>query len=121
MHQKHHQNLSPEKWSAQSVGRQVLNIASELNRAGNWIKKGDGSNVNLCYERAFELVDLTVADPKWKGRTRELLRFRETLAELYVNARKDGELNSLLFQTLVAMRSESRNLLDPRTPVAVRG
>jgi hypothetical protein len=109
----HHRNLSPEKWSTQSAGRQVLNIASELNRAGNWIKQGDVSNVNLCYERAFELVDLTVADPKWKGRTRELLRFRETLAELYLQVEKDGGLNTLLFKTLVTMRSESRNLLDP--------
>ncbi|HCA67194.1 MAG: hypothetical protein A2249_04270 [Candidatus Jacksonbacteria bacterium RIFOXYA2_FULL_44_7] len=37
-----------------------------------------------CIERAYELVDLTVADPKWRGRSKELLRIREMLGEEYI-------------------------------------
>ncbi len=90
-----------------------MNIAGELNRAGNWIKNNDAAKVNLCYERAFELIDLTVCDSKWRGRTREMLRFREMLAELYMKDDKDYGFNELLFKTLVNLRHESRNLLDP--------
>jgi hypothetical protein len=110
---RRHPNLSLEKWSSLSAGNQVLNIASELNRAGNWIRNNDVAKVNLCYERAFELVDLTVCDSKWRGRIREMLRFREMLAELYLKNDKDCRLNDLLFKTLVNLRHESRNVLDP--------
>lgn len=34
-----------------------------------------------CIERAYELIDLALADHKWRGRSKELLRLREVLGE----------------------------------------
>lgn len=108
---KHHKQLDSAKWFSFPIQQQILLIASELRRADHWIVKKDVQNTNLCYERAFELVDLTVADPKWKGGLRELLRFREALAELYVRAEKDEKHNDMLAKTFIALHPGSFNLL----------
>jgi hypothetical protein len=106
-----HKNLTPEKWAVYSKGQQILMIANELNRANNWIKKNQLTEINQCYERAFELIDLTVEDSKWAGKVRELLRCREVIAEMYVQKQKDGRLNNLAYECLIALSSESYNML----------
>lgn len=82
---KLHKDLTQERWSKFSKKNQILNIAAELLRAANWLKKDNFENARHCYERAFELVDLTLEDGKWQGRRKELARFREILAYLYLN------------------------------------
>ncbi len=109
---KHHHNLSQEKWFGYSEGQQLLMIANELNRAKNWIKKNRSDNVNLCYERAFELTDLTIADKKWKGKLKELLCFREYLAEQYMKKNKDPEINDQIYNGLISLSVESYNMLN---------
>lgn len=34
-----------------------------------------------AFERALELLDLTLADPRWRGRLREIARARELLCD----------------------------------------
>jgi acyl-CoA hydrolase len=34
-----------------------------------------------AFERALELLDLTLADPRWRGRLREIARVRELLCD----------------------------------------
>lgn len=106
-----HIHLTLEKWFSYPKGQQILMIGNELNRAANWIKKRQNLETDMCYERAFELIDLTVEDSKWKGHLRELLRLREILAELYLQKSKDGKLNRLAYDALVSMHPESYNLL----------
>ncbi len=81
---KLHKNLTSEKWSKLSKKDQILNIAAELSRATHWLEKDDFESAKDCYERAFELVDLTLDDNRWKGNRRELARFREVLASFYI-------------------------------------
>ena len=90
----------------------MLMIANELNRAANWIEKSQNLESNMCYERAFELIDLTVEDNKWRGRLKELLRLREILAELYLQESKDGKLNRLAYDAIISMNPESYNVLQ---------
>jgi hypothetical protein len=108
----HHKNLSENKWFDYSEGQQILMIANELNRAKNWILKKNTDNVNLCYERAFELADLTISDPKWKGKRRELLRFREYLAEQYDAEIKNSTINNQIYRGLIMLSAESYNMLN---------
>lgn len=87
-------------------------VANELNRAGHWMERGDATAVRNCDERAFELIDLTVEDPKWRGGgLGELLRFRELLAERYVSGSMDAAHNRALMRVLVQMTVESANLV----------
>jgi hypothetical protein len=106
---KFHKTLSPEKWFGYSRSQQLLMIANELNRAGIWLEKGHFEDVDRCYERAFELTDFTVEDRKWSNSLKELLRFREMLGDLYIN--KNKALNKLVQSALIALSSESFNLL----------
>lgn len=81
-----HPNLNQEKWNLLDKSRQVLNISAELNRANHWLVTTNEEYKKKSLERAFELIELSIADrKKWSpGARKELLRFRESLAEFYV-------------------------------------
>ena len=85
---KYHPNLTLEKWQAFPKEVQILNIASEFSRIKNWLAKNDEKEVRECLNRAFELIDLTIGDSKWNKGLKELLRFRELLADFYIQPRK---------------------------------
>ena len=95
-----HSNLTQGKWNDLPRSRQILNITSELQRA---YKRLDISSkeVRLSIERAFELIDLTIEDTeKWfAGRLKELLRFREVLAEYYLSE----NINPVEFKKLLRL------------------
>lgn len=98
---KLHPQLTPEKWQSLSKAHQILNIASELTRARNAGQLGERSGLISSLERAYELIELTVADPKWlRGARRELLRLREYLGEYYVDESKKPETITQLLKAL---------------------
>ena len=104
---KLHKTLTPEKWRKFSEAQQILMIACEINRAKHWIQKNDREAVNDCYERAFELLDLTVSLTEKKNKRKELLRLREVIASQYIVEKKDFEINELIFKTLLSLNPES--------------
>ena len=79
-----HAELTEEAWSRWSRDRQILSIAAEMFRAQKRLKLGDLTEVRLGYERVLNLTDLTVAVNPARGLRRELLRWREVVAELYL-------------------------------------
>lgn len=81
---KLHKNLTQEKWNEISKRDQILNIASEFFRANHWLDKKNFEKAKDCYERAFQLVDLTLNGDRWRDRRRELARFREILGYIYL-------------------------------------
>ncbi len=110
---KLHKNLSIEKWSTFNRGKQLLMIANEINRAKNWMQKGDSKEVMNSYNRAFELVDLTISVIDEEHMLRELLRFREILGFQYISEKKDLEINAKLLKVLISLNKGSYNLLNP--------
>jgi len=78
-----HKQLAAGRWQKFSFLEQMANIGSEAGRAINWKNKGREEYSRLAFERALELLDLTIADPKNKQRLRELLRLREVLADFF--------------------------------------
>ncbi|MBU6500826.1 MAG: hypothetical protein KGJ89_01760 [Patescibacteria group bacterium] len=75
-----HKELAAGRWSEFSLKEQLGNIGSEVSRAKNW----QGKNEKLfrgAVERALELFDLTLADPRWRGRYREVARAREVFCD----------------------------------------
>jgi len=93
---------------------QILNIASELQRATVWIQRQRPDLVNSCYERGFELIDLTIEDPKWKFQLKELLRCREMLGKLHTETPKNAVLNRNVFRNLVLLNENSYRILKPQ-------
>jgi hypothetical protein len=78
-----HRSLTPERWAAFPLDRQLLMIANEMNRAGKATGAPDLESQSRSYERVLELVDLTVATRPRRAVMRELLRWRDLVAELY--------------------------------------
>ena len=92
-------------------------IANELNRAKNWLDKNDLEETKNCYERGFELLDLTVSTARNKNFVRELLRFREVMAGQYmdITAKKNTAQKdklSVLYDTLLLLNKDSYTLLS---------
>jgi len=109
---KHHKTLTPEKWSGFAFSKQIIMIANELNRAGNCLAKNDGAEARLCYERAFELLYLTISTLKDYRKLKELLRFQEMLAYLYTNTEAAIKENSALLKVLISLDKDSYALLN---------
>jgi len=108
---KQHKTLTNKKWNRFPFFKQILMIANELNRAKNWINRGDQAEVKNCYERALELIDLTVNACIGKKVLKELLRFREMIAEEYLKTQKNIGTNQKLLFVLLLMNKDSYNLL----------
>ena len=113
MELKHHKTLSLEKWKTFTFSRQVLMIANELNRAGVWIGKNDLLEAKLCYERALELIWLTVSVLGEKRKLRELLRLRGVLALSYLNVPCEVKDNAAMLKALLLLDKDSYRLLNP--------
>ena len=79
-----HKTLAAGRWNLLSFAEQMANIGSEIERTISWKKKGRLEISGRAFERALELLDLTVADPKNQSRLRELLRVREAVSDHFV-------------------------------------
>lgn len=80
-----HRDLAGGRWWQLSLAEQLGNIGSEVSRAVRW----SGRNKDLArgaLERALELFDLTLDDPRHRmapSRLRELARAREVVVDFF--------------------------------------
>jgi hypothetical protein len=107
---KHYKNLTPLKWKEFPFYKQILMIGSEIMRAGKWIEKKDIEEVRDCYERALELLYLTIETCEEKKRLREILIFKEALLSLYL--KPEIKENKNLLKILFLMTKETEFLIE---------
>lgn len=93
----HHKGLKPERWFKFTLIEQLANVGSDVIRAINWKNKGDLENSGLALERALELIDLTVSDPKNRGRLKEVLRVREGLVDYFMYDNEYGSSDKIWY------------------------
>jgi hypothetical protein len=80
-----HRDLAGGRWWELTLAEQLGNIGSEISRATKW----SGRNTDLArgaFERALELFDLTLDDPRHRQsppRLRELARAREVVVDFF--------------------------------------
>ena len=102
-----HPSLSVGGWAKLSLVQQLGNVGSEVSRALRWQKK-DAKLFEQAMIRALELMDLSIRDPRWKGRLKELARARELLCDAWLGGkeyRTDLEgLNRYFFNFALAAR-----------------
>jgi hypothetical protein len=99
-----HAGLTLERWRGFDRHRQVLMIANELHRGG---KLAEPEALRRCYERVLRLTDLTVRAAAGRGFRRELLRWRDGIAELYMSDAVDPERHRRLLHVLLLMTPEA--------------
>lgn len=75
-----HKNAAAGEWFTLSLFEQLGNIGSEVGRVCRWQEK-DPQIFQRAVERALELFDLTLEDPRWSGRRREIARVREIFCD----------------------------------------
>ena len=73
-----HRELAAGQWSKLSLAEQLANVGSEVGRMVRW-RDRDARLMNGAFDRALELLDLTLADPRWRNRLSEISRARELL------------------------------------------
>lgn len=78
-----HKQLAGGRWLKFSFIEQMANIGSEVERTILWKEKQNNDYSQKAFERALELLDLTIADSKNKSRLRELTRLREILVDYF--------------------------------------
>jgi hypothetical protein len=96
-----HASLSPERWAQFSFDQQILMIGNEMNRAKRLIELRDLPGLALAYERVLRLLDLTVEVQRCSTLRRELLRWRDLIAELYVQPEPSAVAHSAAFRDLL--------------------
>jgi hypothetical protein len=80
-----HRDLASGRWWQLSLAEQLGNVGSEISRATKW----SGRNETLArgaLERALELIDLTLDDPRHRqslARLREIARVREVVVDFF--------------------------------------
>jgi hypothetical protein len=96
-----HTGLSPERWAAFTLDQQILMIGNEMNRAAGWMAPEDRTALTNAYARILRLTDLTIQVQTRRTLRRELLRWRDLAAALYLTGQADPERHAVLFRTLL--------------------
>jgi len=78
-----HKQLAEKNWVKLSFCQQMANVGSEVERAIKWTAKDNLNCSRLSFERALELLGLTIDGAK-KSRLKELTRLREVLIDYFV-------------------------------------
>lgn len=104
-----HAALTLERWSEFSRDQQVLMIANEMNRAGKLFGPADRERLRNAYERVLRLTDLTTEAQTSRSIRRELRRWRELVAGVYLDP--DEARHRALFRALLQLTPESAKQL----------
>lgn len=79
-----HRELAAGRWNELTFFEQMANVGAEIGRTINWKAKNRPDYSGRAFDRAIELLDLTIRDGRNRKRARELLRVREALADHFV-------------------------------------
>jgi hypothetical protein len=113
----YHPHLAAGRWFTLSLASQLGNVGSEYERALNWKERGDQSRFEHAFARMLELLDLTIADPRWKNhRLRELTRLREVVCDELINETSEfyhpSDLREYFLYFGILARSERDRALE---------
>ncbi len=78
-----HRELAAGRWQEFSLVEQLANVGSEVERALSWAAKGNPDFSAKAFDRALELLGLTIEDPRHRDRLKELTRVREALLDYF--------------------------------------
>ncbi|MBF0477981.1 MAG: hypothetical protein HQL26_00720 [Candidatus Omnitrophica bacterium] len=78
-----HKDLAAGRWSHLSFCEQMANVGSEVERALIWRAKKNADYSQKAFDRALELIDLTLVYLKIFSRLKEIARVREALVDYF--------------------------------------
>jgi hypothetical protein len=90
-----HKELAAGRWKNLSLCEQMANIGSEIERALNWRAKNNIAYSRNAFERALELVDLTLETVSGFARLKEIARIRESMVDYFAGTNQFGSTDAL--------------------------
>jgi hypothetical protein len=102
-----HPSLSLERWSSFTIDQQILMIGNEMNRAAKLMTSEDSARLMNCYERILHLTDLTIALHERRSLRRELLRWRDLIAAMFVSGELRPNDHAKAFRCLLYFTPEA--------------
>lgn len=78
-----HKDLAAGRWKELPLVEQMANIGSEVERALKWRAKNNAAYYRQAFERALELLDLTLESNKGYACLKEVARLREAIVDYF--------------------------------------
>lgn len=105
----HQAALADGRWRCLTFAEQMGNVGSEVSRALRWQGR-DQALFESAMDRALELLHLTIEDPRWRSRLKELVRAREFLCDALFGGKEYGsslaDLDRYFFQFALSARAQ---------------
>lgn len=79
-----HADLAAGRWHSMSLMEQLGNAGSEVSRALRARGQGHADRERSALHRFLDLIDMTIADPRFRGRRKEICRVREIVCDYFV-------------------------------------
>ena len=79
-----HKELAAGRWEEFRLVEQMANVGSEIERALNWKAKNNPERSAKAFDRALELLDLTLGCPRNRPRLKEIARAREVCVDSFL-------------------------------------
>jgi hypothetical protein len=89
-----HTGLTTDRWFKLSIFEQLANVGMDIERTIQWKEKNPEYS-RKAFERALELIDLTIADPKNRKRLKEICRVRYVLVDYFICDNEHGSTDEL--------------------------
>ncbi len=102
-----HAGLAAGEWARHPLGRQLLMIANEMNRASKLVIAADSNRLRTSYERVLALTDLSIAASPRPAVRRELLRWRDLVGALYLAPAADRHAHARVFRALLQLHPDT--------------
>ena len=78
-----HKDLAAGRWGKLPFLEQMANIGGEVERALNWRTKNNADYAQKAFERALELIDLTLENTGNPAHLKEITRLRESIVDYF--------------------------------------
>ncbi|MDO8525434.1 MAG: hypothetical protein Q7S07_02995 [Candidatus Omnitrophota bacterium] len=90
-----HKELAAGRWNKLSFCEQMANIGSEVERTLIWRAKNNADYSRNAFERALELVDLTLETVLSFARLKEITRMREAMVDYFAGTNQFSSTDAL--------------------------
>jgi len=90
-----HKELAAGRWKEMPLCEQMANVGSEVERALIWRAKNNAVYSRNAFERALELIDLTIESVSNSARLKEITRVREAMVDYFIGKNEFGSTDAL--------------------------
>jgi len=92
------QNEREQRWFNMPIAVQLANVGGEVDRAIRWKNKNDSQKADNFCNKAIDFLELSIRDPKNKGRVDELTCAVDELRDYFLGDNSFGTTDEVLIR-----------------------